>query len=340
MYSPSPGSVFGGKKGKEALSLPLLSKEEVQSQVVDEKELVFLECISPGLLEKGRSVALIVDVRMRRWYNVVAKHETDFEKYHDSDDPYWAYILKKSNHRGREESKCVTLEEDGLLSFVTNRIISGMMHCLHPPPSEPLLLHIPYTDLQDRVYLSGAVETCFWNGDLYVFKQILFDSMISLFDEQMAVLKDFISNPYIVSPSAYIVDEDDDMRGILFPWAGVCIDALPFVRWSYVRDLLFGLRDIHAIIRTDPNFGGEVEGSHGDVFCRNILVMDGKARWIDIGTTEVDYLGDSVAFADVLALLLDKAEGEVDRSHMEDVETWLRDGISFFDIAIAIEFWA
>jgi hypothetical protein len=149
-----------------------------------------------------------------------------------------------------------------------------------------------------------------------------------------------MSNPYIVVPSAYVVDEDDEMRGLLFPWAGVTIDTLPTVHWSYFRDLIYGLRDIHAITWPDSDSGTEVEASHGDIFCRNILVMDHKARWIDIGAPGEDYPGDSTAFADVLALLSVKADQDLDRDHMKDVETWLRGGMSFADVAMAIGDWS
>ena len=135
------------------------------------------------------------------------------------------------------------------------------------------------------------------------------------------------------------MDEDGDLRGILLPWAGVQIDTLPTVRWSFFRDIVYGLLDIHSLPQPKTEDGEEREASHGDVFCRNILVKDGVARLIDLNNEGLDYPGDHEAFFNVILALKDKAEGDIDRSRMDELEAWLRSGMGFAQLLENMKEW-
>ena len=157
-----------------------------------------------------------------------------------------------------------------------------------------------------------------WNGRRCVFMQPLMKGQVARLDAEIAMMNQLMHSPHIVHSIAYVVDEDGDLRGILLPWAGVTIDALPTVCWSYFRDIVYGLRDIHSLSVQGSDEG---EASHGDVFCRNILVQDGVARLIDLNNEGLDYPGDHKAFANVVQSLKDKADGDIDKKRMSELET-------------------
>ena len=66
-----------------------------------------------------------------------------------------------------------------------------------------------------------------------------------------------------------------------------------------------------------------------EMFCRNILVKDGVARLIDLDNAGLDYPGDHEALLNVLLALNEKAERDVDKRRMDELEAWLRDGVGF-----------
>lgn len=277
---------------------------------------------------------------MRRWYSVSSHHCVPRDKLDPSwesalDDPYWYDVLRRSGHRGRDDFNYIEVEPaDDSSSYSQHPLRPYTPISYHKPPASSDLPHVLYTDLQNRQYLEFVVETCTWRGERFVFKQILADPHVQL-DSEISMINPLLHSPYIVHIEAYIMDEDDDMRGILLPWAGECIDKVPTVRWSYFRDVTYGLRYIHAL--TNPD--GQDEASHGDVFCRNILVQDGVAHIIDLDNAGCDYPGDRIAFADVIAELKEKAEGKSDTERMEKLGCLLHEGVSFDNIAAKISDW-
>jgi hypothetical protein len=155
-----------------------------------------------------------------------------------------------------------------------------------------------------------------------------------MLDSEIAMLKRLPLSSHVVHFIAYVVDEGNDLRGILLPWAGVTIDTLPTISWSYLRDVVCGLRDIHALPLSETVVGEKDELSHGVVFCRNILVMN-----IDLDSEGPDYPGAHKAILNILLNLKDKAEGDIDKSCLEDMETWLRDGLGFTELSAKMNNW-
>jgi hypothetical protein len=164
-------------------------------------------------------------------------------------------------------------------------------------------------------------------------------SQVPLLDAEIAMNMRLAHSRHVVHFIAFVVDEDGDLRGILIPWAGVTIDTLPTIRSSYFRDIVYGLRDIHALPLLDTDIGKKDEPSHGDVFCRNILVMDGVAHLIDVNNEGLDYPGEHEAFLNVLLTLKDKAEGDVHMRRIGELEAWLRAGMGFAKLAEKMKDW-
>jgi hypothetical protein len=282
-------------------------------------------------------------MRLRRWYTISANHyepDSSNPDWDELEDPYWCNLLRQTGHRGRDDFNHIDVNADGAISLSFRRERRKDL-VLHPPPKEPDpdYPHVPFTALQDRQYLEYCVETCMWNGKRCIFKQSLMEPHVAMIDSEIAMLKRLAHSPHVVHFIAYVVDEDDDLRGILIPWAGVTIDTLPTIRWSYLRDIAYGLRDIHALSLSEAEVGKKDTPSHGDVFCRNILVMDGVARLIDLDNAGLNYPGDHEAFLNVLLALKDKADGDVDKSRIGEMETWLRNGLGFAELAEKLQDW-
>ena len=63
------------------------------------------------------------------------------------------------------------------------------------------------------------------------------------------------------------------------------------------------------------------------------------ARLIDCANEGLDYAGDHQAFLDVLLTLKDKAEGDIDKSRLAELEAWLRAGMSFAQLSEKVKEW-
>jgi hypothetical protein len=330
---------------KVPLSLPSLSGSDLTVHTWSDDEIHCYGISGPSRVPKiGPFIADIFDMRMRRWYTITADHyepDPSDPEWQELEDPYWCNVLRQTGHRGRDDFNHIDVNDiDGSLSLslIPHR---GPFLDLHPPPTGPSIdhPHIHYTALEDRQYLEYSVETCTWKGERCIFKQSLMMSQVALLDAEIAMNTTLAHSPHVVHFIAYVVDDDGDLRGILFPWAGVTIDTLPTIRWSYFRDIVHGLRDIHALPLSETDIGKKDEPSHGDLFCRNILIMDGVARLIDLNTEGLDYPGDHQAFLNVLLTLKDKAEEDIDRSRIGEMETWLHAGMGFAELSDLMKDW-
>ena len=331
---------------KPPLRLPPLSGADLDANPWSDEEIACWGIAGPPrALRMGPYKAHLFDIRIRYWYTITADHydpDPSDPEWDELEDPYWCDVLRRTGHRGRDDFNHIEVNPvDGSLSFslLLDRGLAGVVY--HSPPEDPTsnYPHIPYTALEDRQYLEFSVETCTWKGEPCVFKQPLTRRDVAMIDNEIAIMKRLEHSPHIVHFIGYVVDEDGDLRGILLPWAGVKIDSLPTVRWSFFCDIVYGLSDIHSLTLPESEMGEEREASHGDIFCRNILVKDGVARLIDSANEGLDYPGDHQAFLDVLLALKDKAEGDVDKSRIAELEAWLRAGMSFAQLSEKVKKW-
>ncbi|KAG6844513.1 hypothetical protein H0H87_006274 [Tephrocybe sp. NHM501043] len=99
-----------------------------------------------------------------------------------------------------------------------------------------------------------------------------------------------------------------------------------------LRDVLAGLRDIATATIPDGCTGSLISASHGDVFSRNVLVQDGKARLIDAGNEGCDYEGDRAAAITMFSSLQEKMATDNDRNRLASILELLKTNFELKDI--------
>jgi tRNA A-37 threonylcarbamoyl transferase component Bud32 len=133
---------------------------------------------------------------------------------------------------------------------------------------------------------------------------------------EITILDQLRGSSCVLPILAYVADDEVRTRGFLLPYAALRIDKASCVQWSYFKDLLQGLCEIH-----------DIPACHGDVFPRNILVNSGKAWLIDPGKEGSDYKGDRQALIDTITSLQSKAMSEMDVEKMDSMCTMLGDNV-------------
>ncbi|KAJ3873937.1 hypothetical protein F5051DRAFT_108714 [Lentinula edodes] len=329
------------------LPLPILADAELAAHAWDEEELC-LHSVGPLQGMELPYIGTIFDIRLRRWYRVIAHHEYP-PSYHDDpdsifDDPYWLSVLQSSGHRGRDDFNEIRVNDiDGSLTYCLNPIHSSgiPIYGLQPPPLASYIPSIPAHELQQRRYLFRSTETCSvpsrgWQG--VVFKQILQGrGEVTRFNREITLLHLLRESEYFLPLLACVVDTTDRMRGFLVPFGGTPLDKLPTVRWKMFLNVLQGLIAIHAI-PADALGTSKIEEDmqlveHGDICARNVLVDEsGKVHLIDVGSRTVDYQGDRRALVEMMAELKAKAETEQDETMIDRVLKLLEGTLALQDI--------
>ncbi|KAG6815834.1 hypothetical protein H0H87_010914, partial [Tephrocybe sp. NHM501043] len=324
-------------KRKYPLPLPHLSPQEAQLLTVPAEQEIIVLGAEPEYLDPPY-IAQLLDLRLRRFYTILADHSTDG---YESDlllvleDPYWANILVSTNHRVRGGFNRINVNSDNgelNLKLLPEEHVARPLRNLEPPSVQQQQMgvpSVPFTALRDRKYLISTAETCTWNGLPYVFKQPLVEGHVEHMHREVALNGQVRDSPYIVALAAFIVDEDGLLRGQLYPWSGVRIDTLPSVTWQMLRDVLAGLRDIGRATMPDHSTGNIVAASHGDVFSRNVVVQDGRARLIDAGNEGLNYEGDRGAAITMFSSLAEKMPTEEDKKKLSVMLELLKTDLGF-----------
>ncbi|KAJ3926150.1 MAG: hypothetical protein NXY57DRAFT_966863 [Lentinula lateritia] len=330
------------------LPLPVLTGAELAAHAWDEEEIC-LHSVSPLQRMELPYVGIIFDIRLRRWYRVIAHHEYP-PSYHDDpdsifDDPYWLSVLQSSGHRGRDDFNEIRVNDiDGSLTYCLNPIHSSgiPIYGLQPPPLASYIPSIPSHDLKQRQYLFRSTETCSvpsrgWQG--VVFKQILQGrGEVTRFNREITLLHLLRESEYFLPLLACVVDTTDRMRGFLVPFGGTPLDKLPTVRWKMFLNVLQGLIAIHSIpahaLETLKTAEDLELVEHGDICARNVLVDEsGKLYLIDVGSRTEDYPGDRRALIDMMIDLRAKAGKGEDEVLMEKMLKLLGGSLTLPDIA-------
>jgi serine/threonine protein kinase len=235
------------------------------------------------------------------------------------EDPYWVNVLRRTGHRGRDDFNRIQVDpEDGHLSLSVaplHDFVVPLKSLFPPPTSTAVIPFVTISELQDRRFLSGPIDRCTWMGKNVVFKQILRGWVhATRVWREITLLNQLRGSSSFLPILAYVVDDEVRTRGFLLPYAGLSIDETSNVQWSYFRDVLQGLCEIH-----------DIPACHGDVFPRNILVNDGKAWLIDPGNEGLDYKGDRQALIDTITSLRSKAMSDMDVEKMDSMCSMLSD---------------
>ncbi|KAJ3926149.1 MAG: hypothetical protein NXY57DRAFT_1029914 [Lentinula lateritia] len=334
------------------LPLPILADAELAAHAWDEEELC-LHSVGPLQGMELPYIGTIFDIRLRRWYSIIAHHEYPPEYPDDPDcifdDPYWLSVLRQSGHRGRDDFNEIRVNDiDGSLTYCLNPIHSSgiPIYGLQPPPLASYIPSIPSHDLKQRQYLFRSTETCSvpsrgWQG--VVFKQILQGrGEVTRFNREIRMLYLLRESEYFLPLLACVVDTTDRMRGFLVPFGGTPLDKLPTVRWKMFLNVLQGLIAIHSIpahaLETLKTAEDLELVEHGDICARNVLVDEsGKLYLIDVGSRTEDYPGDRRALVDMMAELRLKAETEQDETTINRMLKLLEGTLALPDIITSLK---
>lgn len=279
-------------------------------QYLDPVPIVYGNLITPNTCISAR----VHDIANRRWYEVnVAKDIRDEDWITDTLSSY----IKIA----REPFNVITIDEDGLAIWSTRdpRTVGiQVAQVLKFAYTGSVFPRITTEEVLEKRFLAGSVDSCTWNGQRCVYKQILFEEDIPRLRREISVRERLIERAGLVSESqmsmfgispilAVVINRETSLtEGLIMPYGGFSLDHFAYeVDSTSVINPRVTLRHLSAIIGAVSYLSG-FSVLHGDICERNVCVkgivagVESPIMIVDFGETAPEYKGDKQATGELL----------------------------------------